>query len=674
MEEEIGNKRRERLYLLLLLYTIFVATMLVPQAMAAEFHVTDATEFKNALDTADSNGEDDFIYLAAGTYQGRFVCYDADFKSLTITNEMGTHAANIILDGQNKGCVLKFHHWADGPVAELSINGITVENGNNYDVGGGICAALPAYNISITNCIIRNNEAIGCGGGIYMDTHENLILENNLILNNTVTESDNNKSMGGGVTMIAPFGYYIIRNNIIARNNAQGISDPQGGGLWVGWLRDSVIHLTGNTIYDNEANKGGGVYFSYAYTANVYNNIIYGNTATYGGDIYFGSFTNRIGYNNDYSDIYGTWTESGGNLDIDPMFEDPINNDFHLQLTSQLIDNGTSAVPAPPGLPKTDFEGDPRISGAAPDIGADEYSTEEEPFTEVPVGVTSNITLADSEDIAAYLPPEYDGMDISDAVVLNVDVTDDTPGNSADDAYTDITISVGEMDIATCKVFKSDTGFLPEVADVTALPTVDGDPAFSRDLVNNTGTIRLYVGDPLLGVIPAAGFELEFAEGYNMISIPLNDSSVITASDLAAKIGTSCTEVVRWEGASQAYVSHIPGLPLNNFATAVGAGYFVNVNNPTSMTFEGPGWASPCVVALVSGYNMIGVPVNDSSVTTASTLATKIGTGCTEIVRWDSNTQSYISHIPGLPLNDFAITGGQGYFVNVNIYSFLVLW
>ena len=71
-------------------------------------------------------------------------------------------------------------------------------------------------------------------------------------------------------------------------------------------------------------------------------------------------------------------------------------------------------------------------------------------------------------------------------------------------------------------------------------------------------------------------------------------------------------------------------------------------------------------MALTSGYNMIGVPVNDSSVSTASTLATKIGTGCTEVVRWDGNTQSYISHIPGLPLNNFAITGGQGYFVNVN--------
>jgi parallel beta-helix repeat protein len=129
---------------------------------------------------------------------------------------------------------------------------------------------------------------------------------------------------------------------------------------------------------------------------------------------------------------------------------------------------------------------------------------EEDPYTNIDVGVTSNITLANSSDLIAYLPPEYDGMDISDAVVLNVDVADDTPGNPVDDAYTDITINAGSMNIATCKVFKAGMAFLPEVSDVTTLATVDGDQAFSRDLGNNTVTIRLYVGDPLLAVLPPA--------------------------------------------------------------------------------------------------------------------------------------------------------------------------
>lgn len=349
--------------------------ILINPVSAAEFHVTNATEFQNALDTAENNGEEDTIYLASGTYPGNFSYLPpgTEHKSLTIMGEPGTTASNIILDGQNAGRVLRLYDWSAGPVVEITINGITVQNGNSsFNSGGGIYAALALYNISITNCIIRNNTAPRYGGGVYIDTNENITLENNLVLDNTVTEDADNISRGGGISMITPFGNYTIRNNVIARNIAQGPTDPQGGGLWVGWDLGNIIHFIGNTIYDNEANKGGGVYFYLANTANVYNNIVYANTATEGGDIYFQSVINRIGHNNDYSNMYGTWTDSGDNLDTDPQLVDPANNNFHLQSTSPMIDKGTAAVPSP-GLPATDFEGDPRISGAAPDIGADEY-------------------------------------------------------------------------------------------------------------------------------------------------------------------------------------------------------------------------------------------------------------------------------------------------------------
>ena len=55
-------------------------------------------------------------------------------------------------------------------------------------------------------------------------------------------------------------------------------------------------------------------------------------------------------------------------VNIDPLFVDPLNDDFHLQGSSPVIDAGINQ-----GIPLIDFEGEPRLFGAAVDMGADEY-------------------------------------------------------------------------------------------------------------------------------------------------------------------------------------------------------------------------------------------------------------------------------------------------------------
>jgi parallel beta-helix repeat protein len=158
----------------------------------------------------------------------------------------------------------------------------------------------------------------------------------------------------------------------------------------------------------------------------------------------------------------------------------------------------------------------------------------------------------------------------------------------------------------------------------------------------------------------------DLAPGFNMISLPVNDASITTAASLAAKLGSNCTEVVTFNGTQQQLQSYVPGVPLNNFAIVGGRGYFVNLNHPTSVLITGTGWPSPFGVSLVPGLNLIGLPVNDTSVTTASTLAAKIGGNCKEVVNWERGTQSYVSYVTGVPLNDFVIRAGDGYFVTVD--------
>jgi hypothetical protein len=70
----------------------------------------------------------------------------------------------------------------------------------------------------------------------------------------------------------------------------------------------------------------------------------------------------------EYSDVQGGFSGTG-NINADPLFVDAANGDTHLGAGSPCIDAGSGTAS---DLPGTDLDGDARILGAGPDIGADE--------------------------------------------------------------------------------------------------------------------------------------------------------------------------------------------------------------------------------------------------------------------------------------------------------------
>jgi hypothetical protein len=290
----------------------------------------------------------------------------------------------------NKSTVPDTYYWAGAAglgVEPLEVDGVTVIIRNNR---------------------IFNNEVVGehtSSGGLGLGCLNqgqvfNFIVEQNIIENNIVINTDDWKAMGGGMTIslvLPTTGTQIVRNNVIRGNEVKG-EHSFGGGLYIVFDErseegavdnDPGPYICNNIITNNHSDyMGGGVsvwraYFpsggepepldsigNYVPKPSIINNTIVNNTAQDGsgifimnhvpflmnnilwnvhpddaewGEIFLGNVSRWIEDNNyggieiHYSDVQGGW-EGEGNIDSDPLLADSIN--CYLSEESPCIDAG----------------------------------------------------------------------------------------------------------------------------------------------------------------------------------------------------------------------------------------------------------------------------------------------------------------------------------------------
>jgi|GEM_PF-5655713 len=200
-------------------------------------------------------------------------------------------------------------------VATLTDNQIlenTSRNNIDYTENGGGGIYANSVNGTWSGNIIKDNTAKSCGGLCLYNSAINLI--DNQIIHNTA-----DMGYGGIFVRFDYFHEMEIKDNTISENQAGSYCG--GLGLSSSYVEDE-LELVGNTINNNLAFYGGGIYVGA--NVKITNNIISGNTVKpgMGGGIYVCNGKELTGSGNEFTNNQGyaiylyesaTWTNEGGN-------------------------------------------------------------------------------------------------------------------------------------------------------------------------------------------------------------------------------------------------------------------------------------------------------------------------------------------------------------------------
>lgn len=289
-----------------------------------------------------------------------------------------------------------FNGWLGKP----TLTRVTFERNAATGHGGGLYSYNDGSHPTIVGSSFISNTAVGKGGGLFMYYHAYVSLEDTVFAGNSAANG------GGmaGVDIIYDPGSKLV--NVVFYSNT---ATNNGGAIH---NYRNLMYLYNVTLYGNTAaNKGGAMYNDIIPPA-LANVISWGNSAASGAEISNDPSNSVPGIS--FSDIEGSggsgsgWdtalgTDSGGNIDADPLFVSPATGNLRLQFTSPAIDAGKNSA-VPPAI-TTDLDGNPRFmdvpyvtdtgSGTPPivDMGAYEAPNYAPSFTSAPVlTATEDIT------------------------------------------------------------------------------------------------------------------------------------------------------------------------------------------------------------------------------------------------------------------------------------------
>ncbi|SVB60127.1 uncharacterized protein METZ01_LOCUS212981, partial [marine metagenome] len=294
----------------------------------------------------DQSGDGSGIYSIQG---------NVTIENVSVTNNTGYFGAIGILVGST-----------------ATLNNVTISDNINSGNGGGLYINQSST-VTISNSEISSNTASSSGGGIFIVesdvTMDDLIIEDNIaetgggihitnqsnvVMSNLIVDGNEATLTAGGIYAWGNV-TYVLMNSLVTNNTAN-----QAGGIFQGY---SIVPLIDNcTIAGNTAIEYGGGLVSANLLENdnaiVNETAITGNSAPMGSQLYIASYPGTwdegslprvtLSYSNIEQDDETDYHESesgvadwaSGNIDVDPMFVDSANGNYHLLASSMLINAG----------------------------------------------------------------------------------------------------------------------------------------------------------------------------------------------------------------------------------------------------------------------------------------------------------------------------------------------
>ncbi len=300
--------------------------------------------------------------------------YDFESHGISVSTSTNIDINNVTIDGLFESKLTALHIYQ---CQEIQLNNLKILNNEAYDWGEAgitIQGNLSDY-ITMTNCQMLGNY------GNYVLIALNFLVENHSLMQNCIiSDNHTNCDQHAGILQKAGMenGMSLLSNCLFSSN------ETIGGEIHFHIGKGNLI--SNCTFVDNSPDTQllwvvGDLYY--------YNSLFYNNSEY---SFYMPDLTGigliselTVSHCNVPNGIDGVYNENGvniihwldGNIDRDPLFSDPLNGDYTLQLNSPCIDGGTEDLPFNLELPETDLAGNPRISGETVDIGCYEHQFSE---------------------------------------------------------------------------------------------------------------------------------------------------------------------------------------------------------------------------------------------------------------------------------------------------------